>query len=517
MDTKEITRHAVQIEKLQKEGNYEDVSCLLADLNRSTVTLEQLQTTDIAKTVYQLSKSCPAATVRKAAKGLLSKWKRLYGSHQHKTDTDRQLKERKPPEEGPTSPPAKRECCTLKMVDSMVSTPKKHDGDEDSKTVSVVPPQPRSSTDSPALRTKCIELLLQALSPSQKTDNEDTSQLSTIAQAIEQHIHAVHGQNQAKYKSSIRSRLANLRNPKNPHLRHGLLTGTLEPAVFARMSVEEMAGEELRKLRESYTAEAISEHQLPQRLEGTTTTKVRCQRCQGMDCRVTQVPRGTLFLPSWVRGGNADEDAMTFMTCVGCGEQWFVVCPPGIFLIMSSKSSLLKVILLGDGGVGKSSLMNRYVSNKFDSHLFHTIGVEFLNKELEVDGRQVTLQIWDTAGQERFRSLRTPFYRGSDCCLLTFSVDDSQSFLNLSHWRKEFAYYADVKEPDNFPFVILGNKVDVTERQVATEEAQRWCHENGGHPYFETSAKDATNVAEAFEEVVSLKLRSKGTLTVKGF
>ena len=112
---------------------------------------------------------------------------------------------------------------------------------------------------------------------------------------------------------------------------------------------------------------------------------------------------------------------------------------------MAGKSSLFKVILLGDGGVGKSSLMNRYVTNKFDAQLFHTIGVEFLNKELEVDGHFVTMQIWDTASQEPFRSLRTPFYRGSDCCLPSFSVNDSQSFQNLSNWKEEFLHHAALK------------------------------------------------------------------------
>ena len=148
--------------------------------------------------------------------------------------------------------------------------------------------------------------------------------------------------------------------------------------------------------------------------------------------------------------------------------------------------------------MGKSSLIQRFVSNKFDPSMFHTIGVEFLNKDMEVDGDRYTLQIWDTAGQERFKSLRTPFYRGSDCCLLTFAVDDVQSFQNLAMWKKEFLYYADVKEPDTFPFVVLGNKIDVSERKVTSEEANHWCSENGKMPYYETSAKESTNVEQAF-------------------
>lgn len=82
------------------------------------------------------------------------------------------------------------------------------------------------------------------------------------------------------------------------------------------------------------------------------------------------------------------------------------------------KKVLLKVIILGDSGVGKTSLMNQYVNKKFSNQYKATIGADFLTKEVIVDDRIVTMQIWDTAGQERFQSLGVAFYRGADCCVL---------------------------------------------------------------------------------------------------
>lgn len=165
-----------------------------------------------------------------------------------------------------------------------------------------------------------------------------------------------------------------------------------------------------------------------------------------------------------------------------------------------AKPNFLKVIILGDGAVGKSALMNRFVNNKFDSQSFHTIGVEFLNKEVKYHGDTYTLQIWDTAGQERFRSLRTPFYRGSDICLLVYALDDEQSFYNLDTWKREFLYYADVKDADTFPFVLIGNKSDLSDssQQVRPEQVEAWCSSNGNMKYFQTSAKTSTNVEQAF-------------------
>jgi len=166
------------------------------------------------------------------------------------------------------------------------------------------------------------------------------------------------------------------------------------------------------------------------------------------------------------------------------------------------KKVLLKVIILGDSGVGKTSLMNQYVNKKFSNQYKATIGADFLTKEVMVDDRLVTMQIWDTAGQERFQSLGVAFYRGADCCVLVFDVTIAKTFDNLESWRDEFLIQAAPRDPDKFPFVVIGNKIDVeNQRVVSTKRLQTWCASKGDIPFFETSAKEAINVEQAFQTI----------------
>jgi len=170
--------------------------------------------------------------------------------------------------------------------------------------------------------------------------------------------------------------------------------------------------------------------------------------------------------------------------------------------------ALLKVILLGESGVGKTSLMNRYVNNKFSELYRSTIGADFLTKEVKVDDHTATLQIWDTAGQERFQSLGVAFYRGADCCALIFDVNDVKSFEALSSWKEEFLDHAHPSDPETYPFVVIGNKIDKEEQSaVPQKRALAWCQENGNLPYFSTSAKDGVNVEQAFLAIVRNSLK----------
>jgi len=168
---------------------------------------------------------------------------------------------------------------------------------------------------------------------------------------------------------------------------------------------------------------------------------------------------------------------------------------------MSQKKVLLKVIILGDSGVGKTSLMNQYVNKKFSGQYKATIGADFLTKEVVIEDRLVTMQIWDTAGQERFQSLGVAFYRGADSCVLVFDVNIAKTFENLDSWRDEFLIQASPRDPDNFPFVVIGNQVDKDSRVVSQKRALSWCNSKGNIPYYETSAKDGINVEQAFQVV----------------
>ncbi|XP_073682226.1 ras-related protein Rab-7a isoform X1 [Garra rufa] len=171
----------------------------------------------------------------------------------------------------------------------------------------------------------------------------------------------------------------------------------------------------------------------------------------------------------------------------------------------------LKAILIGNSGVGKSSFMTRFVDHRFTNLYRATVGVDFLTKEITIDKRSVILQlflhqIWDTAGTERFHSLGTALYRGAHCCLLVFDVTSSISFDALEVWKKEFLVQACPSDPSGFPFIVLGNKIDLDYREVSTKQAQQWCSEIGAE-YFECSAKEDIGVDSTFHSAARAALQ----------
>merc|ERR1712244_122785 len=105
---------------------------------------------------------------------------------------------------------------------------------------------------------------------------------------------------------------------------------------------------------------------------------------------------------------------------------------------------LVKIIIIGESGVGKTAVLHQYVMNKFIQEHKATIGADFLTKEINVDDKVVTLQIWDTAGQERFQSLGNAFYRGADACVMVYDVTDDNSFKEMASWKDKFINQANI-------------------------------------------------------------------------
>ncbi|KAH8364668.1 hypothetical protein KR084_009786 [Drosophila pseudotakahashii] len=166
-----------------------------------------------------------------------------------------------------------------------------------------------------------------------------------------------------------------------------------------------------------------------------------------------------------------------------------------------------KVIMLGDSGVGKTSLLIRFRDGRYvPSYFLSTVGIDFRNKVVVVDGTRVKLQIWDTAGQERFRSVTHAYYRDAHALLLLYDVTNKTTYDNIRAWLGEIREYAQ----EDVVIVLIGNKADCSgsERQVKREDGERLGREHNV-PFMETSAKTGLNVELSFT-AVARQLKSRG-------
>jgi len=155
---------------------------------------------------------------------------------------------------------------------------------------------------------------------------------------------------------------------------------------------------------------------------------------------------------------------------------------------------LFKVLLIGDSGVGKSSLLLRYSENNFSDAYISTIGVDFKIKTLHLDDKAVKLQIWDTAGQERFRTITASYYRGAQGIIVVYDVTNQASFDNIRKWLEEISRYAG----SNVTRLLVGNKADLVEKRVVGAQMAEDLSRHLGISYVETSARSSANVEEAF-------------------
>eukprot|EP00252_Welwitschia_mirabilis_P011706 TRINITY_DN26078_c0_g1_i1.p1 TRINITY_DN26078_c0_g1~~TRINITY_DN26078_c0_g1_i1.p1 ORF type:complete len:210 (+),score=42.83 TRINITY_DN26078_c0_g1_i1:378-1007(+) len=160
---------------------------------------------------------------------------------------------------------------------------------------------------------------------------------------------------------------------------------------------------------------------------------------------------------------------------------------------------VFKLLLIGDSGVGKSSLLLRFTSDSFDD-LSPTIGVDFKLKYMTIGGKRLKLSIWDTAGQERFRTLTSSYYRGAQGIIFVYDVTRRQTFTNLSDvWAKEVDLYSTNKDCIK---MLVGNKVDKESERVVTKKEGIALARQFGSLFLECSAKTRINVESCFEELV---------------
>ena len=156
-----------------------------------------------------------------------------------------------------------------------------------------------------------------------------------------------------------------------------------------------------------------------------------------------------------------------------------------------------KFLLVGNGNVGKTSIVRRMCRGDFIDNPETTIGVEFITKIFEIEGSQIKLQIWDTAGQEKYRSVGKAYYRNAVGVLLVFSLTDHVSFEKLEEWINDVSQYCHPKAK----MILVGNKSDLVEQRKVTRDEIKNFAEDHNLPYIESSAKTGQNITECFYQV----------------
>lgn len=297
-----------QLEKMTASGaDQSEALDLLKDLQDIPMDLEMLSSTRIGMTVNQLRKGSEDKEVITLAKALIKKWKKYLPENDGKSSPTNST----PTKSGETrksngdsdseSPAAKK--TKLEVKESSKPTPAPFTSAK--QTITSFPPV--STTD--AVRLKCRELLYNAI----KGDGnlpDGTNDPEFLSEQLEEQIFKEFNNTEMKYKNRVRSRVANLKDTKNPNLRLNFLVGEISPMRLARMTAEEMASDELKSLRTKFVQEAINDAQLALN-QGTKTDLLKCGKCGKRDCTYNQL-----------QTRSADEPMTTFVLCNHCGHRW---------------------------------------------------------------------------------------------------------------------------------------------------------------------------------------------------
>jgi len=164
-----------------------------------------------------------------------------------------------------------------------------------------------------------------------------------------------------------------------------------------------------------------------------------------------------------------------------------------------------QLLIIGDSTVGKTSILSRYTNGEFNPHYLATVGLDFFKKDEIFDGKTIRIKIWDTAGQERYKSLTQGYFRNAEGIMIVYDVSNSDSFHNLKYWIQSIKTHINI-DNEHVPAIIIGNKIDIFDREVTKEQAEKFAKEENLE-YFETSAKNGKGIEECIRFLIKKVLK----------